>query len=69
MHLKLSLILTIKMNNKKKRICMDELQVALDELTPLEENNKKLGELIELIKILNSNLSKLLTGPETSYIS
>ena len=48
---------------------MDELQVALDELTPLEENNKKLGELIELIKILNSNLSKLLTGPETSYIS
>ena len=69
MHLKLSLILTIKMNNKKKRICMDELQVALDELTPLEENNKKLGELIELIKILNSNLSKLLTGPESSYIS
>lgn len=63
------------MSNKKKRISMDDLAIALDELTPLEENNKKLSELIEQIKILNDNVTKLLsnqfhnTNHETTYIS
>ena len=54
---------------------MDDLAIALDELTPLEENNNKLSELIQQIKILNDNITKLLsnqfhnTNHETSYIS
>jgi len=63
------------MSNKKKRISMDDLAIALDELTPLEENNKKLSELIQQIKILNDNITKLLSNQfpnsnhETTYIS
>lgn len=63
------------MSNKKKRISMDDLAIALDELTPLEENNNKLSELIQQIKILNDNITKLIsyqfpnTNNETTYIS